>query len=897
MRIDLIQERILPMTNGSIRRKAISITVIIFMVVAFMLLISARTYAASAPTATGQVDAEGGVYLRSKASVKSDPVTVLENNTQVVITKEVFSSKFSTAASKKWYYVKANGYKGYVRGDLISNIKFTTVSAKVTGALNYRKGAGILMKKIGTFSKGDKVKVCLEAKPVAATKGSNAKWYRIKIGNKYYFACSSLLTLTGSTSKDSNTKDSDSKSSSDKTSSSKSSSDKTSSSKSSDDKTSSSKSSSSSTSDSSASSKAASSSDFAKMTSKQFDSYLTKQGFPEAYKKKLKALHKKHPNWVFIADKTGIKWDDALRKETRNGVSLIHASYPTSYRSTDSNSYTGSDATIYKSASTSTKKGTLKTGEKVTVTTEVWKGTTRWSKIKTSSGKTGYVKGAPSSQSHSKVITGKTNSADVNVRYGAGTSNSVAKTLSKKGTKVEVVLQTKDKDGNIWYKIRNGGGYAYILSDFVNLDATVTSRTENEIVTPSKAYPSLTLKSNIEYRAVPDTAFPAEGKILKKSVITVIAKCVATGQDGNETKWYQVYLDGRIIYVKADGLKVKGSLETVKAPSKVTGVVTADVLNYRKDAGTNAEKVGELKFGNAVTIKSTKVAGKEIWYQIVCGKKKGYISSAYVAIDLAAAPEDAAPTVKVEVTETKTEAKPGSLTNTASFAGNGKWIPKDGATWFNASSTVVAYYMDPRNFLNEDRIYMFEDLSYKKEYQTKDVIAKVLSGTKLPTNGFTAKLFLNAGKANDISPVHLAARARQETGGGSIAITGYKISGVKVFNPFNIGASSCANPVLKGLKYAFSMGWRTQKKAVNGGASFLAKGYINKGQNSCYYQRFNVSNGLLRLGSHQYMTNITAPYSEAYSTKLSYASFGITEEPLTFVIPVFKNMPSTTNLP
>jgi beta-N-acetylglucosaminidase len=216
--------------------------------------------------------------------------------------------------------------------------------------------------------------------------------------------------------------------------------------------------------------------------------------------------------------------------------------------------------------------------------------------------------------------------------------------------------------------------------------------------------------------------------------------------------------------------------------------------------------------------------------------------------------------------------------------------------WYNASSTIVAYYMDPRNFLNQDRIYMFEDLSYRPEYQTAAVVTKILAPSKLPKYGFTSKLFMAAGKANKVSPVFLAARARQETGGGSITINGSKYGGTVVYNPFNVGATG-SDPATNGLRYAKSKGWTTQAKAVNGGAAYIASGYITKKQNSIYFQRFNVCNGLSNVGVHQYMTNIQAPYNEAYMTKTSYSQLGITNESLAFIIPIYKGMPSSTKLP
>jgi beta-N-acetylglucosaminidase len=205
--------------------------------------------------------------------------------------------------------------------------------------------------------------------------------------------------------------------------------------------------------------------------------------------------------------------------------------------------------------------------------------------------------------------------------------------------------------------------------------------------------------------------------------------------------------------------------------------------------------------------------------------------------------------------------------------------------------------MDPRNFLNTNSIYMFEDLTYKPKYQTASVVGAILSPTKLPENGFTADIFVKAGQKTNVSPVFLASRARQETGGGSDAINGTKVLGTKVYNPFNIGAFGGTNPLYNGLLYARAMGWKTPEKAVEGGAQELSKNYISKGQYTGYYQRFNVRNGSGKVGTHQYMTNIMAPYSEASSTKTSYTKYGILDQPLVFEIPIYEGMPASTKLP
>lgn len=497
----------------------LNICVTAFFFALMIAVFSLGCYAASVPDASGQINSREGAILRKSSSTSSARLCVLNDNTVITIHNEVFKSKTSTAKKNRWYYVTAAGRKGYVRADLVDNIKYGSVDGKTTAKLNYRKGAGTKMKKAGAYKKGAALTAVLNATPVSSTKGSSIKWYKVKKGSSYYYVCSNSVKLTETvsaapaapSSTPTSTQGSDSSSGSQ-----------------------------------------------AVMSDAQFEKSLEDQGFPESYKTKLRALHKTHPNWGFTAYKTGVAWSTALSKQTSGGTSLVSGSFPSSYR-----------------------------------------------------------------------------------------------------------------DG-------------------------------------SKQY------------------------------------------------------------------------------------------------------------------------------------EKG---------------------------------------------------------WYKASSKVVAYYMDPRNFLNENSIYMFEDLTYKPAYQTTSVVDAILSPTKLPGCGFSASIFVKAGEKCNVSPVFLASRARQETGDGSDAVKGTKILGTKVYNPFNIGAFGGTNPLYNGLLYAYAKGWTTPAKAVEGGAQELAKNYINQGQFTGYYQRFNVRNGVKKFGTHQYMTNIMAPYSEALSTKTSYSKYGILNQPLVFEIPVYEGMPASTKLP
>ncbi len=133
--------------------------------------------------------------------------------------------------------------------------------------------------------------------------------------------------------------------------------------------------------------------------------------------------------------------------------------------------------------------------------------------------------------------------------------------------------------------------------------------------------------------------------------------------------------------------------------------------------------------------------------------------------------------------------------------------------WYVANYETVAYYLDPRNFLKEERILMFENLGYSENYSTT-VVQSILKGTfmeeySLIDNQSYAEIFVEAGKVANISAVYLASLARQESGtGGSRATSGVEFTyqGVTyqgLYNFYNIGASSSAeSPILAGLVWA-----------------------------------------------------------------------------------------------
>ena len=388
-------------------------------------------------------------------------------------------------------------------------------------------------------------------------------------------------------------------------------------------------------------------------------------------------------------------------------------------------------------------------------------------------------------------------------------------------------------------------------------------------------------------------------------------------------------------------------------PTGKSGIVTADALNFRTGPGTQYGTHGLAYLGTQVNI-----LGEEgDWYKVSCVMngvlKEGYMSKEFVKIagaddepydgetdasfeeQIAAFPEsyknalrrlhDKHPNWKFEAKYTGLDfnysvdsensgnrsmiyvssTTPFSWLSTA--PGDYDWatdtyVNKDGASWKGAARDLIAYYMDPRNFLDEQQIFMFESQSNESTH-SRNVTAGILNGTFMSDgNGYNyngkyytyVDTFMEAGQISGASPYFLASRCRQEVGGGSAAADG----SYGYYNFFNIGAyaSGSGNAVSNGINYASQTGswrrpWTSPWLSIVGGAEFLAQSYINIGQNTDYFQKFNVVSQPYY--DHQYMGNIQAPASEGSSRYSTYKELGVLDSEMTFVIPVYENMPET----
>lgn len=526
---------------------------------------------------------------------------------------------------------------------------------------------------------------------------------------------------------------------------------------------------------------------------------------------------------------------------------------------------------------------------------------------------------------------------------------------------------------------------------------------------------TVTEKEGINVRSGAGTDYSIKGSLNHNAKITLVSNSKKNGT-GCSGGWYQVNYGGsKSRYICSDYVKITSSGNSATITKEEyytiknwTSRINENFTKIRIGAGTNNKIQDTVYLGTEVEVIDT----LKDWYKVkYYNNKTGYVykplvsfydeivakDTAYEAtLKKAGFPESYYPYLtylhKKHPNWKFTAVNTNKYFDTAVDKEVGKnyiqsAIPtyrqsntlREAPNWYTASKGVVAFYLDPRNYLNEKNIYVFESLSYDEANHTKDILSQIFKGSYLNTDTYI-NYYLSAGKTYNISPVHLAARTKQEGGtnssydgvSGKVSTTwdsytgyvcssyvklnsnnktGYISGGVNLrksnttssdilaflrknqaftlssttkytgtgcpagwykvnvkrtltgyYNYYNIGAYG-SNPVVRGLAVAAGYigeldgtPWNTREKAIKYGAKFIAENYTSSGQDTLYFQKFNT--GPSGNYNNQFMTNVTAPASEAISTYDSYNEIGITSKGLSFKIPVYKNMPSNaTTLP
>ena len=224
--------------------------------------------------------------------------------------------------------------------------------------------------------------------------------------------------------------------------------------------------------------------------------------------------------------------------------------------------------------------------------------------------------------------------------------------------------------------------------------------------------------------------------------------------------------------------------------------------------------------------------------------------------------------------------------------------------FYCASKEIIEYYLDPRNFLTNITIFQFLDLSNSSNISVSQ-IENIVKGTyldgKTDTGVRYAQAIKDASEASGESAYSIVIRIFQELGKKStkpIQISGQDPDYPKVYNFYNYGANDGDNNIKNALAYAQNKGWTNEYKAIVEGAKLASTSYLRRGQNTKYLYKFDVvgstKNDLYQM---QYMTNVEDPNSQAQQLQKVYSENGLLDNELTFLIPIYKNMPTYKKLP
>ena len=383
-----------------------------------------------------------------------------------------------------------------------------------------------------------------------------------------------------------------------------------------------------------------------------------------------------------------------------------------------------------------------------------------------------------------------------------------------------------------------------------------------------------------------------------------------------------------------------------------TGTVATTALNIRSSPGTSYRSMGLLSINKEINILDT-VTGNDgkTWYYMEYNGINGYVAAEFIVVsshedyetdakfeaylDAQGFPESYKPYLRTlhakypnwnfraartglswnDVLEREgklgkslvSSSAPSSWKSQAAGAYDpqtGKYTSFDSGGWAAASEKIIAYYLDPRNFINQIGIFQFLTHTYDAETQTSAGLAAVVSGTFLdaafPETGFAtyADALMEAGRTATVNPYVLASMilVEQGTSGTGKCISG-TVSGYEgYYNYYNIGAYKTASmsAVTRGLWYASRSGsyqrpWDGHFASLLGGALFYSENYVKQNKNTLYFKKWNVMNGLEDVGEGQYMTNVQGAESEAAALRKGYLS--LLDSPMIFEIPIYSGMP------
>ena len=487
----------------------------------------------------------------------------------------------------------------------------------------------------------------------------------------------------------------------------------------------------------------------------------------------------------------------------------------------------------------------------------------------------------------------------VAARSGPGTEYELEHKLSN-GKNITILEQTTGSDGKVWYKAKynlaanNEECVSYIRSDFVAAgEASSKPKTETTADAAAGNAEQADVQQNNEDQIALATAAGAyaTGTITGGNVYVRNAAGTSGTTKVVSLNWnHQVDIIGE---TKVNGVvwyNVKGTLNG----KDFTGwtISTYIKVNYN-NTGDNTDFVTAMKnagFPDSYIPNLTALHNK-------------YPSWTFEAVKMGLDWNTVIENESINGLNLVSKSADNSKKSTAAGAYNwstNTWVEYEPG-WVSASSSYIAYLMDPRNFLDETNIFQFQSLAYSPN-ETLGGVQSIIKGTFMEgTKSYSnngekinyADTFMDVAKSSGVSAYHIASRIKQEQGinGTSPLISGTYSGYEGYYNFFNFSATGSTKALIykNGLSFAKKQGWNTRVKSISGGSVKVGSNYINKGQNTLYFEKFNVVN-TSSLYFHQYMGNVTAAMTEGRNLAKGYSD---KNQAFVFKIPVYNNMPSS----
>lgn len=300
---------------------------------------------------------------------------------------------------------------------------------------------------------------------------------------------------------------------------------------------------------------------------------------------------------------------------------------------------------------------------------------------------------------------------------------------------------------------------------------------------------------------------------------------------------------------------------------------TNNNIKYSVNYGTEVKIIKEVQ--------GDSYQGSNIWYQIEYNRETLYVHSKLVTNS----------EVPVTTANLNVRSEPNTTSHIYGVLSKGTpvniiekldgWYKITFNTWRNAKRSDVRYYLDPENFINDEKQrFQFLDLR-KPSGATAAQLNKYLNGKGVLEG--QGQAFIDAAKKHGINELYLISHALLETGNGTKAT--FKYNGVTVYNVYGIAAYD-SDAYNSAAKRAYQEGWTSVYKAIVGGAEFIGNKFIKAGQNTLYKMRWNPDAMVnSNKATHQYATDVAWASKQINRFYEMYKEIGISE-PI-FDIPVY----------